>query len=107
MRIPRRVREIELPQFDLLNDLGDRWQARGADVIRLGQALPGFAPPPVAVDALRNALDEGSSHIYSSDAGVPELRRALAASLTTIGADIDDEREIIITAGGNQAFQLA
>jgi aspartate/methionine/tyrosine aminotransferase len=107
MRIPRRVRDIELPQFDLLNDLADRWQARGSDVIRLGQALPGFAPPAVAVAAMRSALDEPSSHIYSSDAGIPELRQALAASLAPLGADVDPDREIIITAGGNQAFQLA
>jgi len=107
MRIPRRVRDIELPQFDLLNDLADQWQARGADVIRLGQALPGFEPPAVAIAAMRNALDLPSAHIYSSDAGIPELRKALAASLAPLGADVDHDNEIIITAGGNQAFQLA
>jgi aspartate/methionine/tyrosine aminotransferase len=107
MRIPERVRTIELPQFDVLNDIAASWRARGADVITLGQALPGFAPPTVAVDALRAALDEPSSHIYSSDAGTPELRAALAQSLMPLGAHVDPEREIIITAGGNQAFQLA
>ncbi|MBA3271089.1 MAG: pyridoxal phosphate-dependent aminotransferase [Acidobacteria bacterium] len=107
MRIPERVRAIELPQFDLLNDIADRWTARGADVIRLGQALPGFDPPPMAVAALRASLDDRSSHTYSSDAGIPELRHALAASLRALGADLDPDNEIIISAGGNQAFQLA
>jgi aspartate/methionine/tyrosine aminotransferase len=107
MRIPDRVRSIELPQFDLLNDVAASWRARGADVITLGQALPGFAPPAVAIDAFKKTLDDPSSHIYSSDAGIPELRNALAQWLLTRGARVDAEREIIVTAGGNQAFQLA
>jgi aminotransferase len=107
VRIPERVRAIELPQFDVLNDVAARWRARGADVITLGQALPGFAPPEVAVDALKKSLDDAASHIYSSDAGIPELRTALAKALAAHGGRVDPEREIIITAGGNQAFQLA
>jgi aminotransferase len=107
MIIPERVRAIELPQFDVLNDVAARWRARGADVITLGQALPGFAPPPSAVDALKKSLDDAASHVYSSDAGIPELRVALAKMLASYGARVDPEREIIITAGGNQAFQLA
>lgn len=107
MRIPERVRAIELPQFDVLNDVAARWRARGADVITLGQALPGFAPPEVAVEALKQSLEDAASHIYSSDAGIPELRAALSRSLAAHGGRVDPEREIIITAGGNQAFQLA
>jgi aspartate/methionine/tyrosine aminotransferase len=107
MRIPQRVRDIELPQFDLLNGIAAAWRARGADVITLGQALPGFDPPPVAIEALRNAMDDGASHVYSSDAGIPELRHALARLLARLNGSVDPEREIIITAGANQAFQLA
>jgi aminotransferase len=107
VRIPERVRRIELPQFDLLNDIAARWRQKGADVITLGQGLPGFDPPAVAVDALHRALDEPSSHVYSSDAGIPELRQALADSLSFLSARVDPESEIIITAGGNQALQLA
>jgi aspartate/methionine/tyrosine aminotransferase len=107
LRVPERVRAIELPQFDVLNEVAGRWRARGADVISLGQALPGFAPPGVAVEALRRALDDPGAHVYSSDAGTPELRAALARVLADDGGRVDPDREIIITAGGNQAFQLA
>jgi aspartate/methionine/tyrosine aminotransferase len=107
MRIPQRVRDIELPQFDLLNDIASTWRAKGADVITLGQGLPGFDPSPVAVAAFKEALNDPSSHIYSADAGLADLRAALAASLTPLGGDADPAREIIITAGGNQALQLA
>jgi aminotransferase len=107
VRIPDRIRAIELPQFDVWNDVAASWRARGADVITLGQALPGFAPPASAVDAFKKALNDPSSHIYSSDAGIPELRIALAKALASYGARVDPAREVIITAGGNQAFQLA
>jgi aspartate/methionine/tyrosine aminotransferase len=107
MRIPEHVRAIEQPQFDLLNAVAASWRGRGADIINLGQALPGFAPPPTAVEALRTALGEASSHVYSADAGTPELRAALGRSLEALGGRVDPEHEIIITAGGNQAFQLA
>jgi aspartate/methionine/tyrosine aminotransferase len=107
VRVPQRVRDIELPQFDVLNDIAAQWRAKGADVITLGQGLPGFDPPQVAVEAFKDALNDKSSHIYSSDAGTPELRRALAQSLRSFGAAIDPESEVIITAGGNQALQLA
>lgn len=107
MRIPRRVQQIELPQFDVLNDLAAGLAAGGADIINLGQALPGFPPPTAAIDALRCALDDPAAHVYSADAGLPELRRALARSLSALGASVDPDAEIIITAGGNQAFQLA
>jgi aminotransferase len=107
MKIPQRVRRIELPQFDVLNDIAANWRARGADVVTLGQGLPGFDPPEIAVNALVEAVRDGSSHIYSADAGIFELRRALAQSLVPLGASVDPESEIIITAGGNQALQLA
>jgi aspartate/methionine/tyrosine aminotransferase len=107
VRIPTRVRRIELPQFDVLNDIAATWRDRGADVITLGQGLPGFEPPAIALEALQAAVRDGSSHIYSADAGLPETRTALSRSLAALGADVDSEREIIITAGGNQALQLA
>lgn len=107
MHIPERVRRIELPQFDLLNDIAASWRNKGADVITLGQGLPGFAPPQLAVQALAAALHEPSSHIYSADAGIKPLRDALARSLASLGGHIDPDEELIITAGGNQAMQLA
>jgi len=108
IRIPAHITNISEPQFDVLNQLADRRRARGAEVENLGQALPGFPPPPVAVAALQKSLADGESHIYSSVAGTMELREALAARLAdNFGAEIDPASEVIITAGGNQAFMLA
>ena len=63
-----------------------------------------MGPASSAIEAAARALDDAETHLYSADAGLPALREALAAALrqTDITA-----AEIIITAGGNQAFMLA
>jgi aminotransferase len=106
MRIPERVRQIALPQFDLLNARAAVLRRAGHPVISLGQALPGFGPPAVAVNAAREALTLRDTHTYSADAGRLSLREVLCDRLShyAIGASPDD---IVITTGANQAFLLA
>ncbi|MEP6918840.1 MAG: aminotransferase class I/II-fold pyridoxal phosphate-dependent enzyme [Acidobacteriota bacterium] len=105
--IPRRVAGMLLPPFDTLKLKAAKLRADGHDVISLGQAVPGFGPPDAAVEAARLALSRPETHLYSADAGLLTLRAALCAAFRThhqIEAVAD---EIIITAGGNQAFMLA
>jgi len=69
--------------------------------------VPGFGPPPAAIEAARRALSEPATHLYCADAGLSSLRRILADKLGLhhqIDATVND---LIITAGGNQAFMLA
>ncbi len=102
-----RARGISEAQFDALKLKAAELRAAGHDVVNLGQAVPGWGPPPSALAAAGAALSDPETHLYSADAGLPELREALAAKLrATHGADVTAD-EIIITAGGNQAFMLA
>jgi aspartate/methionine/tyrosine aminotransferase len=108
MRIPERIRSITPPPMEALNAHAARLSRRGAHVISLGQGVPGFPAAPQAIEAVRLALEEPETHIYSPDAGLPSLRQALAAALAEWnGIEVDPEKEIIITAGANQAFMLA
>jgi aspartate/methionine/tyrosine aminotransferase len=105
--ISNRARRVSEAQFDALKLKAAELRQAGHDVVNLGQAVPGWGPPQSALDAAAEALQDGETHLYSADAGLPELRAALAAKLcATHGADVHPE-EIIITAGGNQAFMLA
>ena len=106
-RIPTRVADITLAQFDVLNSRAAELRKQGHTVISLGQALPGFGPPPSAIAAAQQALATKEAHIYSADAGLSELRRALIERLDTRTTESPREHEVIITAGGNQAFMLA
>ena len=106
-RVPARTANLILPPFDVLNRKAADLRAAGHDVISLGQAVPGFGPPRAALEAARRALDDADAHRYSPDAGIASLRDALCAKLRAhrdVSATLDD---VIITAGGNQAFMLA
>ncbi|MGH9345984.1 MAG: pyridoxal phosphate-dependent aminotransferase [Vicinamibacterales bacterium] len=105
-RIPPRAARITAARFDVLNSRAAELGAEGHAVISLGQALPGFGPPPAAIEALRQGLAQPDTHIYSADAGRRSLREALCDRIRADGARIVPE-EVIITAGGNQAFMLA
>jgi len=107
VRIPPRAARIAPAQFDVLNSRAAALRAEGYDVISLGQAVPGFGPPPTAIEAARQALDRADTHVYSADAGQESLRQALCDQLErTQGVRVTPD-EVIITAGGNQAFMLA
>lgn len=79
----------------------------GHDVISLGQAVPSFGPPRVALDAVRAAIETPDVHRYATDPGLPSLRRALADRLAVeLSCDCSPD-DVIVTAGANHAFALA
>jgi aspartate/methionine/tyrosine aminotransferase len=105
--ISARTRRLVVPPFDLLNQQAAALRDAGHRVISFGQAVPGFPPPPVALDAAQRALADADVHRYSSDAGLRSLREALCDRFRehlAVDAAPDD---FIMTAGGNQAFMLA
>jgi aminotransferase len=104
--VPSRIRDIELPPFDPLNLRAAELRAAGHDVISLGQALPFYGPPRSALAAARAALDTPEVNTYSTDPGMPSLRKALADRLRSFGIVVS-AADIIITAGANHAFTLA
>ena len=105
--IPSRVSEITLARFDALNTRAAALIRQGHSVINLGQALPHFGPPESAIRAARDGLLHRDVHVYSADAGRLSLREALCSRLVeSHGIDVTTD-EVIITAGGNQAFTLA
>lgn len=76
------------------------------EVINLGIGEPDFDTPKHIKKAAIKALEEGYTH-YTSNAGLPELREAIARKLrrdNDIDASID---EIIVTVGGEQALANA
>ncbi len=106
--VSRRIGNVSEALIDTFNRKARVLAARGIDVISLGQALPGFQPPAVALAAARKALDAPATHIYSPDAGDPELQKLIARWVARHdGIRIDADAQLIVTAGGNQALMLA
>jgi len=75
-------------------------------VISMGLGEPDFVPPPHVLDGAKRALDEGKTH-YTPNAGIPELREALAKKVKRdYGLSYDPESEVMITVGGTEALFL-
>lgn len=78
-------------------------QAAGADILDLGAGEPDFPSPPVAVEAARAALADGFTK-YTENAGLPELRRALAERFRARHGTPWSASDVLITVGGKAAL---
>ena len=77
------------------------------DVISLGIGEPDFVTPQPILEAGIRSLMQGNTH-YTSNAGIMELRQALAQHLEkTYSVSYDPADEIVITVGGSEALYLA
>ncbi len=77
------------------------------DVISLGIGEPDFVTPEPILQAGIQSLQRGETH-YTSNAGMLELRQALAKHLQGLyGVQYDPQEEILITVGVSEALYLA
>ncbi|MCJ7530255.1 MAG: aminotransferase class I/II-fold pyridoxal phosphate-dependent enzyme [Anaerolineales bacterium] len=77
------------------------------DVISLGIGEPDFVTPQPIMEAGINALRNGQTH-YTSNAGLIELRQAIASHLEKLyGVSYDPQHEVIATVGVSEALYLA
>lgn len=73
-------------------------------LLDLSQAAPAYPPAPVVADRIAEAAHDATSSRYAPQPGLPALREAFAADLSTAYASTLDPGEVLITAGCNQAF---
>jgi aspartate/methionine/tyrosine aminotransferase len=104
--VSARARSLVLPPFDTLNQKAIGLRQAGHRVVSLGQAVPGFPPPPAALEAAAHALTDPDVHRYSADAGLLSLRQAICDRFREYLNVEAAPGEVIVTAGGNQAFML-
>lgn len=78
--------------------------AKYDDVIKLTVGEPNFDTPQNIKDAAKRAIDEGYTH-YSPNAGLPELRTAIAKEYLKYFKDCVMEN-VMITVGGMEAITM-
>ena len=81
-------------------------EREGHDVVHLTVGRPDFDTPAHIKQAARDALDAGFVH-YTSNYGLPELRRAIARKLATDNGLDYDESEVLVVQGASQAIAVA
>jgi aspartate aminotransferase len=72
--------------------------------LQLGE--PDFATPDFITESMRLALEDGRTH-YAPPLGDPDLRRALADSVSVRSATSYDASQVVVTAGGTGAINAA
>ena len=104
VRLHTRMDGVQAPIVAVVGDLIR--QVPGT--ISLGQGVVHFGPPPAALDVAREALANPDTHAYQDGAGNPALLGAIAHKLQRDnGIDLARGSRVVVTAGGNMAFQHA
>ena len=99
-----RMDRIQAPIVAVVGD----WIRQTPGTISLGQGVVHYGPPPAAIDAVRRALADASTHEYQPVAGLPALRERMAQKLLAEnGIDVARGSRVIVTAGANMAFMHA
>lgn len=89
-----------------IREMYDRANAQGGDLVRLEIGEPDFDTPAHVIEAAADAARAGATH-YTSNAGIQELREAIAEkSRRDHGLAIDPD-DVVATAGATEALYLA
>jgi len=99
------LRAMEVPHSRIRELAEEAMKIEGVVKLYFGES--NIPTPDFIKQAACQALEEGYT-FYSENAGLPGLRRDLAASYRRLqGVDLDPDTEIVITASGVQALNLA
>jgi len=92
----------EIPRSGIREIMDAAWETPGAIILAVGQ--PNFPTPPHVVEAAHAAALAGKT-AYVSDAGIPELRAALATKIRERnGYDVAAENVIVSNGGVEGIF---
>ncbi len=106
MQIADRMDGIPFSGIRKILEEVNRLEKEGRSIIRLEIGRPDFDTPAHIKDAAAKALAEGQVH-YSSNYGIPELADAIVNKLKHDNGLTYDPKEIIVTAGANEAVFIA
>ncbi|PSP57879.1 aminotransferase class I/II [Halobacteriales archaeon QH_7_66_36] len=103
MRPTDRVRTSDRSSIRVLFDLAEEV---GGDLVRLEVGEPDFDTPAHATEAAFAAAERGETD-YTTNAGLPELREAVADTLAREYDLSHESDDVLVTTGGMEALHLA
>ena len=107
MKIEKSERLKKLPPYLFVEIDKAKKKARdeGRDIIDLGVGDPDMPTPNFIIDALNKAVRDPSTHRYSLDQGLPELRQAASRWLMKrFGVAMDAETEVYPLIGSKEGI---
>jgi aspartate aminotransferase len=106
-RFAERMRVMKPSPTLVVSDTARQLTAAGHDVVDLGGGDPDFPTPAHIIQAAAEAMEAGFTH-YVASAGIPPLRKAIAAKLLRDnGLTYDANSELIVTPGGKAAIAIS
>src|SRR5688572_6319768 len=101
MQLPMRMQAVQAPIIPIVAE----WIRSCPGTISLGQGVVSYGPPPSAAAQIARFLADPQNNKYKPVVGIPELLELLKAKLAAEnGTRIGEDREVVVTAGGNMAF---
>ena len=102
-RTSARTAAFERSQIRVMFELAER---ENGDLVRLEVGEPDFDTPEHVVNAAHRAARDGETH-YTSGAGIPELRTAIAEQMNEeTGVSLDPDSQVSVTTGAMEALAL-
>ncbi len=102
-RLAQRVQQLKPSATVQLSTIAKQRQAEGIDVISFAIGEPDFPTPEHIVEAAHKALADGKTK-YTPAAGIPELREAIAETLSRdLGVEYTAD-QIVVSNGGKHAL---
>ncbi len=99
-----RLKAVQMPIIPVVAEL----IRRNPGTIPLGQGVVWYPPPPEALARIAGFPADPALHKYQSVQGIPELVGAIERKLRDENRiEIGKESHIVVTAGGNMAFNNA
>jgi aspartate aminotransferase len=103
LRLADRIAHVALSPTMKGTIEAERLRRQGVAVVDLGAGEPDFPTPPHVVAAAHAALDAGFTK-YTANAGLADLRQAIADRYAEDAGVTYGPGEVIVTAGGKQAL---
>ncbi len=105
MRIAKRIEALPPYLFAELDRKIAAKRAEGVDVISLGVGDPDMPTPDHVIAAMREALEDPSTHRYPSYYGSPGFRAAVAGWYRRrYGVELDPESEVMALVGSKEGI---
>jgi len=100
-----RLKELPPYLFVEIDAAKRKARSEGRDVIDLGVGDPDLPTLPHIIEAMKKAIDDPANHRYALDAGLPELRQAIADRFQTrFGVGLDPAKEILPLLGSKEGL---
>ena len=104
--VSKRVKGIPASGTVSISNVVSHLKAMGVDVVSFSMGEPDFVTPSNVIDACVDSLQEGFTH-YTPSAGIPELRKAVAAKAFSDNKIHCTAKNVMITPCKHAIFMTA